>query len=799
MKKTDVELLAPAGDFECVRAAINAGADAVYTGGHKFGARAGATNLNEEELIDAINYVHIHNKRLYLTINTLFKEKEIEEELISYLLPLYNAGLDACIVQDIGVINYIRDRFPGLPVHVSTQATINGANTAKLYENMGVTRIVTPRELSLDEIKAIKKNINIEIESFIHGALCYCYSGQCLLSSMIGGRSGNRGRCAQPCRMEYKNDNIKGDESYLLSTKDMCCIKILPEIIESGVYSLKIEGRMKKPLYVAGVVAIYRKYLDYYIENYDLIKSGKLSYKVSEKDYNDLLSLFNRNGFNESYYKKYNGKDMMSLTKVKFRPEDKELSDRINDLYIKNQRKEPIVLHISIKTEEPISVYAYTDFDNEDGLVINASINGKICEKAKNNSLTKEEVIKQFSKLGNTPFYIKSIEIELDDGLFLSVGELKSLRREIVEKLCDNIMKNYYRDLDVFDSDALSNLKNKKTTDIDNTGIGNTGTKSSCYNDFSVLIRSNEQLDGVLSFADNTKTKLKRVYIESFLLDSLEHGLSTNKDFSDGLKSLNDKKIQIFGALPVFIHKDKREVLIKDINAFLKLGVEGFLVRNFEEVFILSDIINSCNGNTNNDSLNKDLNIKIVLDNNIYSMNKRAARINKSICDALGFETAINLSVECNYNELKCFYDVDNKEYSVYGKTTVMTSANCVRKNTSGCLRANDNKSLNNNDNTICDKNSTYLTDRLNNYFYVFMNCKYCQNTIFNSKPTVLLKYMDDIKGLNIDYLRLDFTDESFDDTINVLKAYISDDNDFANIIEINNEFTRGHFTRGVK
>ena len=263
-----VELLAPAGSYESMVAAIHAGADAVYMGGLKFGARAYADNPGNDRLREAIEYVHLHGRRLYLTVNTLMKERELEEELYDYLADLYETGLDAVIVQDMGTLVRIREWFPDLPIHASTQMTLTGPYGAALLKEMGVSRIVTARELSLKEIQEIHNHVDIEIESFVHGALCYCYSGQCLFSIFAGGRSGNRGRCAQPCRMAYqvfeKEKKLGGiQDGFVLSPKDLNTIDLLPEIIESGVYSLKIEGRMKKPEYTAGVVEIYRKYLRY--------------------------------------------------------------------------------------------------------------------------------------------------------------------------------------------------------------------------------------------------------------------------------------------------------------------------------------------------------------------------------------------------------------------------------------------------------------------------------------------------------------------------------------------------------
>lgn len=260
-KVRKTELLAPAGSFEILRAVVNAGADAVYCAGNRFGARAYANNFTEEEMISAIDFMHLKDKKLYMTVNTLLKEKELEKELYDYLCPYYEAGLDAVIVQDLGVMHFIREQFPNLPIHASTQMTITGAYGAELMLQAGCSRIVTARELSLTEIQDIYEKTGAEIESFVHGALCYCYSGQCLLSSMIGGRSGNRGRCAQPCRLPYElfEDKSqaalakKGKESYLLSPKDLCTIDMIPELIQHGVHSFKIEGRMKQAEYAAGV------------------------------------------------------------------------------------------------------------------------------------------------------------------------------------------------------------------------------------------------------------------------------------------------------------------------------------------------------------------------------------------------------------------------------------------------------------------------------------------------------------------------------------------------------------------
>ena len=302
--KREVEILAPAGSWECLEAAVCAGADAIYIGGSRFGARAHADNLNEERMLEAIDYVHLHGRKLYMTVNTLLKEQELGE-LVDYLRPYYEQGLDAVIVQDIGAMRLIREAFPDLPLHVSTQATVTQTLSAQLFQRMGAERIVPARELSLEEIKNMKNATGLEIECFVHGALCYCYSGQCLMSSMIGGRSGNRGECAQPCRLPYRVENRKSAD--LMSLKDLCTIDMIPELVEAGIDSFKIEGRMKQPDYVYTVTQMYRKYTDIYLQK------GKKGFHVTKEDKEKLENCYRRRGYCDGYYRKQNGKEMLSL------------------------------------------------------------------------------------------------------------------------------------------------------------------------------------------------------------------------------------------------------------------------------------------------------------------------------------------------------------------------------------------------------------------------------------------------------------------------------------------------------
>ena len=398
MRKEDIELLAPAGSYEGFEAALGAGADAVYVGGTAFGARAYAKNFEEEELLRAIDTAHVYGKKLYLTVNTLFKNRELTEQLYEYLLPYYREGLDAVIVQDMGAFAAIREMFPGLHLHASTQMTVTGPEGMKFLEEQGAARVVTARELSLEEIQRMHEASPIEIESFIHGALCYSYSGQCLMSSILGGRSGNRGRCAQPCRLPYetalcgKRYDRKKDLCPL-SLKDISTIEILPQILDAGVTSLKIEGRMKQPGYTAGVTSVYRKYLD------RLFEKGADHYRVEEKDKKYLLDLFNRGGSCRGYYEQQNGPSMMAFTN------EKKTGDVTVSL---KKKKEKIQGNLILFPGSP----AILDLSCRG---IHASGAAGEVQYAQNQPLTEERVRVQMEKLGNTPFEWERLDIQMDE------------------------------------------------------------------------------------------------------------------------------------------------------------------------------------------------------------------------------------------------------------------------------------------------------------------------------------------------------------------------------------------------
>lgn len=803
------EILAPAGSFECMKAAYHAGADAVYAGGAKFGARASARNFEGGELTEAISYSHIRGKKFYLTVNTLLKDEELENQLFSYLLPAYEAGLDAVIVQDFGVLSFVRKYFPDLPVHASTQMNTTGPFFAEALKSMGVKRIVTARELSLQEISDIYKSSGLEIESFVHGALCYCYSGQCLLSSMIGGRSGNRGRCAQPCRLAY--DVMKGeqcinppDEKYILSPKDLCTLKLIPDLLEAGVCSLKIEGRMKKPEYVASVTAMYRKYADLYLEK------GRDGYRVEEKDSNLLKEIYNRGGFTEGYYHRHNGRELMSLK----RPNHcgvkalRILSTGKNTLILKTliPLHQGDVLEFDLKSGscsytigEDIPAGRQLVIKNkfQDGAVIRASmlhstdvfrirnnlLIREITEKyinaekkcvitgtaeikagmaflavscrgitvrayssavseAVNRPMTADDIKARLEKTGNTEFVFGKLDVICGEHLFLPVKELNELRRSAIEALRQKILDSYKR---TYISDNMQDTKESRKERY------HEGSSSV----ISVLVSSCEQF-----FCAVSSRAVQQIYMETALFSF--------EEMTKMVETAHNHNKKIFCALPYIFRKEAAAEFEKHLSFYADRRISGFVVRNLEEYFYIRSL--------QNDIFKKDF----IFDNNIYCYNKSAYHFLDSFHPVF-----INYSKELNFHELKKT-DIKNGELDIYGYTPVMITAGCI-KQTLGC----------------CDKKTsvgTYsLRDRTKSRLMSVNACRYCYNVIYNSLPQSLLDEFSDIHELNPAALRLNFTFETEEETAEILR-----------ILEYNMTcgsggykeialYTRGHFRRGVQ
>lgn len=531
MRKEDIELLAPAGSYEGFEAALGAGADAVYVGGSAFGARAYAKNFEEEELLRAIDTAHVYGKKLYLTVNTLFKNRELTEQLYEYLLPYYREGLDAVIVQDMGAFAAIREMFPGLHLHASTQMTVTGPEGMKFLEEQGAARVVTARELSLEEIWRMHEASPIEIESFIHGALCYSYSGQCLMSSILGGRSGNRGRCAQPCRLPYETalcgKRYDGKKDLCpLSLKDISTIEILPQILDAGVTSLKIEGRMKQPGYTAGVTSVYRKYLD------RLFEKGADHYRVEEKDKKYLLDLFNRGGSCRGYYEQQNGPSMMAFTN------EKKTGDVTVSL---KKKKEKIQGNLILFPGSP----AILDLSCRG---IHASGAAGEVQYAQNQPLTEERVRVQMEKLGNTPFDWERLDIQMDENIFIPMKTLNETRRQALEALEQELTKPFKR-AEAPHVSLKTGQKNKKRTE-------NLPIYVSC-----------EDLDTARSLYK--REGIRGMYLPFSVMEKcLEQGL--------------EQGLEMYLATPHIMRGKLPQGFLETAGKWLKQGMTGFLVRSLE-------------------------------------------------------------------------------------------------------------------------------------------------------------------------------------------------------------------------
>lgn len=569
-----VELLSPCGNYQAFLGCINAGADAVYLAGSKYGARAYADNFSDDEIIKAIHYAHLFDVKVYLTVNTLIKEREYED-VINYITPFYNAGLDACIVQDLGLISSFNELFPNMELHVSTQAFATGIDSVKFYKKLGAKRVVLARELSLNEIKEIKAQCDIELETFIHGAMCYSYSGQCLFSSCLGGRSGNRGRCAGPCRLEYKNININNNETsgYLLSMKDQCTIEILPDLIEAGIDSLKIEGRMKKPEYAAFVTAMYRKYIDLY-------KSDPKNYCVDKNDIKLLNSFYMRSEIGTGYYYQKNGKNMLSILNPAYSKTDDKLIEKVNNEYFSKNKS--IKIDISVTAICNTNLQAYAEIPSYN---IYVSVEGKMIEESKNSPVDENTIIKQFSKLGDTVFSLENVNVYIDGNCFIPVKELNEVRRALIHKLEESLIELYKENekINLLDEKVNYVRQNKDYKNI---------------NKPIIKVSTLEQLETADSFD-----------FDGYICASnnLIYELNDNETFNHNL----------IIELPYVVRAFNKASLMRIIDS--DANVSGYLVNSWDEVEILQTI--------NHDKF-------IIAGPGLYIWNDQALNTMKKIFDA---------------------------------------------------------------------------------------------------------------------------------------------------------------------
>ncbi len=748
----ELELLAPAGSLKTLKAVIHAGADAVYLGGSMFGARAYANNFNEEELLEAIRFGHIHGRKIILAVNTLLKEYELGQ-LYDYLHPYYEAGLDAVIVQDMGVMEFIKTHFPNLPIHTSTQMTITNVEGARLLKEQGVERVVTAREMSLEEIQRIHDEVGVELESFIHGALCYCYSGQCLFSSIIGGRSGNRGRCAQPCRLSY--EVLQGEKSLtghhatpILSLKDMCTLPFLYELADHGVYSFKIEGRMKTPEYAAGVVSIYRKYMDSYLDGSRI--------PVEKKDIRALLELGNRGGFTNGYYYHHNDSDMLSGESASHNKSEGVLQDNIRREYVDTELKEKIKGKLILNKECPAKIEVQYG-------KIKVSYQGDMVLVAQNRPLTKEVVTEKITKTGNTPFVFENLEVTMDDDIFMPVNQLNQLRRGALEALEEALLKPYER--------TLPELVETSSAETDRHTTGN-AIKEKQISGQSLLQTSGQQSAGsstevrvLIEDAEQLPAVLKADFVDTVYLDCMlytrENLLRKLSEDIDRVHASGKKAFYVFP----FIFRQQTSLFYEKIMPELKkLPLDGIMVRSLDEIAFIKEWGNE--------------NWQMVSDSNLYTYSNEAAEY----FYRLGM-IQDTIPVELNRKEI-LRRETSRSEMIIYGRLPLMITAQCIHKNTLGCMH--QHKVLN-------------LKDRYSVHFPVKNFCSECYNVIYNSLPVCLFKEDVTVKKIAPAAVRLSFTTETEEETEQILTIYGDIYKNGGILGQMPMECTNGHFKRGVE
>ena len=806
-----VEILAPGGSYESIISAMNSGADAIYTGGGMFGARAYADNLNQERLIEIIDAAHLRGKKIYLTVNTLLKQKELQTQLIPYLKPYYEAGLDAVLVQDFGVLSKIREAFPDLPIHASTQMTVLTSEFSKWLKQFGVSRVVPARELSLDELRKIKDEVDIEVETFVHGALCYCYSGQCLMSSMIGGRSGNRGRCAQPCRLPYQfvqdgqNSGIDTKKpAYLLSLNDLCTLDLIPDMVDAGIDSFKIEGRMKGPEYAALVTSLYKKYTMMYLTK------GRNGYKVDAADIEALMDLYNRGGFSKGYYQCHNDKSMITFDRsnhkgtraakiikatadtvtfkaleqlhgqdvlevkeglsnqdtyawtlksdipvnttftikhrFKSRQHDQFCYRTKNQALLEQVRKMSSTEQFKEKIKGNLKIFK----DLPAKLILSygdicVEVEGQVVQPALNRAMTEDEVRKHMQKTGDTPYVFDTLDIEMDADIFMPVAVLKQLRRDAITLLEARILEGFRRTMPENTISGCKVTDSVRLTDIQR---------------MTVLISTQSQFDTALRYPE-----ISRIYINDGLSARI-----TKAQLEMMVAGAHDAGKEIFLALPSMLRHEENDRMLHRIKLYGEM-TDGVLVRSVEGFLLFKEA---------------SAKFKRMLDCNVYTWNQSAKHFWKN-------QQADELTVpeELNFRELSergCAGD----EMIVYGYRPLMTTAQCLTKTTGHCQKTQQKNTIG------------WLTDRKDKHMMVERHCEGCYNTIYNSQVLVLLDELDKIRSLDMHAVRLEFTTENQHEMKKVIDAYknawLSDG--FVTDMQksgLRMDFTKGHFKRGVE
>lgn len=753
MKK--VELLAPAGCFESFKGAVHAGADAVYIGGRKYGARAYAENFTEEEVCLAIRYAHLFGRKLYLTVNTLVKEDELEE-LPAYLRPFYEEGLDGVIVQDLGVFSLLRECFPGLPLHGSTQMTVTGAGGAVFLQSLGASRVVPARELSLEELKQIR-DTGIEVEAFVHGSMCYCYSGQCLFSSMLGGRSGNRGRCAQPCRLPYQVVGQKENTiQYPLSLKDLCTLSLLPELIRAGIDSFKIEGRMKKPEYAAGVTALYRKYIDrYYAE-----PAG--AYTVSDTDMENLRSLYIRSEIQEGYYKRHNGREMITPDRPGYVGTDEAYLKQIRQLFLDQAPRVSVRGEAVLKKGIPAVLKLMACPGNaEEAVWIQAT--GQMPQEARKQPLTGGDVKKQLCKTGNTPFALEELNLCMDPDCFLPVKALNDLRRQGLAQLEEAMLAHTRRDNAAQPHTGGTGRKLPEQEPAGEPAYGKEPERACEKRPYiAVQAEDRKQLTALwgVSF-------IRRLYLNGDML--FQEG---REELDQRLKAWKAEGRQLFLVMPLIIRRRDagfldglKAELFSDDSLW-----DGVLIRNLESLQFLRT---------------EGYGREIVADACLYVWNSRAKDFWKK--QGIG----VTAPLESSKEELHRL-GIHGMEVIVYGRSLLMVTANCLRKTAMACRKEGRGPEK-------PQAEVLLLRDRYGTDFPVRTVCLHCYNEIYNSVPLSLHAYGNSIMGESPAGVRICFTVETAGEIRQVLDCYEQFVTEPGALRQVHFPYTKGHYKRGAE
>ncbi len=757
------ELLAPVGKMENAIAAIENGADALFVGGKAFNARQSADNFTPDELKDIIHYAKLRGVRVYVTVNILIKEKEMQL-LFDYLRYLEEVGVDALIIQDLGVAKVVRKYFPNLRMHASTQLSAHSIEDVLYLKQLGFKRVVLARELQLKEIREIIEKCDIEVETFVHGALCYSYSGQCLMSSLIGGRSGNRGRCAQPCRMKYtlKKDGMPvRKDAYLLSLKDICSIEFLPELIACGIHSFKIEGRMKSPEYVASVISTYRKYID--------LESAKEEYVVHEGDIELLKGIFNRGGFSKGYYYEKGSPKMLTpisprhiglyagevihfspktgLATIKlertlhpgdgleiiregkesvgtgitklceagsqikchfdkyievgshvYLTKNHQLLKEMRLTYQKQDRKLPISLSVTGKIQKPIVLTA--TYQN-----ISVICQGECLEEATNNPVTRQQALKQLTKLGSTSFVAEKAQIdEWPERGYIGIKSLNTIRREVVEALEKALLK-------------VEVAKDKKVYQSE---------KPASFHQPCVICHATtlQQLEAALDCKEITTIYWEWDYDDASTWEALS------------LCSV--RNISFYLHLPFIMRNESYNQYGPMIRRWANEPIAGYVIRSFGEYQLV-----------------KDLDRVIVTDYNMNVTNNEAIRLWQE-----GGVQRVTVSAELVGEELDDLQG--DTEKIIYGYLPMMTSSQCVLRNTDNCQKGSKST------HQFC------LEDRKGAAWRIQTDCHACMMQILSYEPLVMKS--GQVQKLRKTYsVRLQFTNETKEEVKDILGAYFEE------------------------